>query len=84
MEEKLYEYLDRLKERYPVVAFVVDVIEVYLDRRVSRSSAELAYYLLLTLFPLLIMVISAVGWLPLGPRWSPLSSKPSSPPSLSS
>lgn len=65
MEEKLYEYLDRLKERYPVVAFVVDVIEVYLDRRVSRSSAELAYYLLLTLFPLLIMVISAVGWLPL-------------------
>ena len=36
MEEKLYEYLDRLKERYPVVAFVVDVIEVYLDRRVSR------------------------------------------------
>ena len=65
MEEKLYEYLDRLKERYPVVAFVVDVIEVYLDRRVSRSSAELAYYLLLTLCPLLIMVISAVGWLPL-------------------
>lgn len=65
MEEKLYQYLDRLKEHHPVVAFIVDVIEVYLDRRVSRSSAELAYYLLMTLFPMLIMVISAVGWLPL-------------------
>ena len=65
MEKKLYQYLDRLKERHPVVAFIVDVIEVYLDRRVSRSSAELAYYLLMTLFPMLIMVISAVGWLPL-------------------
>lgn len=63
MEEKLYQYLERLKKRYPLVAFIVDVIEVYLDRRVSRSSAELAYYLLLTLFPLLIMVISALGWL---------------------
>lgn len=67
MEEKLYQQLDRLKERYPVVAFIVDVIEVFLDRRVSRSSAELAYYMLLTLFPMLIMVIAAVGWLPLKP-----------------
>lgn len=63
MEEKLYQYLDRLKARYPLVAFIVDVIEVYLDRRVSRSSAELAYYLLLSVFPILIMVISALGWL---------------------
>ncbi len=68
MEEKLYQYLDRLKERYPVVAFIVDVIEVFLDRRVSRSSAELAYYMLMTLFPMLIMVIAAVGWLPLKPE----------------
>lgn len=67
MEEKLYQYLDRLKDRYPVVAFIVDVIEVFLDRRVSRSSAELAYYMLMTLFPMLIMVIAAVGWLPLQP-----------------
>ena len=63
LEEKLYQYLDRLKVRYPLVAFIVDVIEVYLDRRVSRSSAELAYYLLLSVFPMLIMVISALGWL---------------------
>ena len=63
LEEKLYQYLDRLKARYPLVAFIVDVIEVYLDRRVSRSSAELAYYLLLSVFPMLIMVISALGWL---------------------
>ena len=35
LEEKLYQYLDRLKVRYPLVAFIVDVIEVYLDRRVS-------------------------------------------------
>lgn len=31
LEEKLYQYLDRLKVRYPLVAFIVDVIEVYLD-----------------------------------------------------
>lgn len=68
LEQKLYHYLDRLKERYPVVAFIVDVIEVYLDRRVSRSAAELAYYLLMTVFPMLIMVVAAVGKLPLDPE----------------
>lgn len=68
LEQKLYQYLDRLKERYPVVAFIVDVIEVYLDRRVSRSAAELAYYLLMSLFPMLIMVVAAVGKLPVDPE----------------
>ena len=65
MEDRLYDRLERLKETYPLVAFVVDVVEVYVDRRVSRSSAELAYYLLMTIFPLLIMIVAAVGMLPL-------------------
>ena len=52
--------------------------------RVSRSSAELAYYLLLTLFPLLIMVISAVGWLPLESEMVTAFLKTIVPPSLSS
>ena len=65
MEERLYAWLEQLKQTCPLVAFVVDVVEVYLDRRVSRSSAELAYYLLMTIFPLLIMIVAAVGMLPL-------------------
>jgi membrane protein len=49
----------------PVIAFVWDMIQVYLDRRVSRGAAELAYYLMLTLFPTLIMTVGIVGMLPL-------------------
>ena len=68
MKERIYDRLDRVKEDYPAVSFLVDVFEVYLDRRVSRCSAELAYYLMMTIFPLLIMIVSAVGWLPLSEK----------------
>ena len=73
LEEKLYQYLDRLKVRYPLVAFIVDVIEVYLDRRVSRSSAELAYYLLLSVFP--CSSWSFPPWA--GCTWTPIQSSAS-------
>lgn len=66
--ERVLQKLDQLKEDYPAVSFLADVFQVYLDRRVSRSSAELAYYLMMTIFPLLIMIFSAVGWLPLDER----------------
>lgn len=63
--QKWYEFLDRYAKKYRWVAFVTDVVQVYLDRRVSRSAAELSYYLVLTIFPMLIMVIGIVGMLPL-------------------
>lgn len=58
-------HLDTFCQRYPAAAFIRDVILVFLDRRVTRSAAELAYYLLLTIFPMIIMVVGIVGLLPL-------------------
>lgn len=63
--KKWQELLDRCAKKYRWVSFITDVVQVYLDRRVSRSAAELAYYLVLTIFPVLIMVIGIVGMLPL-------------------
>lgn len=50
----------RLRSCGPV-RFVWDVAELYFQTRVSRSAAELAYFLILSLFPLLICVNAAVG-----------------------
>jgi membrane protein len=63
--KKLEELLARLTERWPLLAFLVKLVQVFLDRRVSRSAAELSYYLTLTLFPMLIVVIDVLGRLPL-------------------
>ena len=45
------------------VRFVREILEVYFDRRVSRSAAELAYFLILSFFPVLICVNAFVGLL---------------------
>ncbi len=45
------------------VRFFRDIVDVYFDRRVSRSAAELAYFLILTFFPILICVNVFVGLL---------------------
>lgn len=47
--------------RLPPVAFVSDVVELYFSCRVSRSAAELAYFLVLTFFPILICVSAFVS-----------------------
>lgn len=39
-----------------VIRGIYDVISVYLNRGISRSSAALSYYLIFTFFPLLIMI----------------------------
>lgn len=56
---------DMLKQRVPGLGFLVELVQVFLDRRVSSSAAALSYYLTLTLFPMLIIVIDVVGRLPL-------------------
>ena len=45
------------------VRFVREMAEVYFDRRVSRSAAGLAYFLVLSFFPALICVNAFVGLL---------------------
>lgn len=45
------------------VRFVLEIAEVYFNRRVSRSAAELAYFLILSFFPILICVNAFVGLL---------------------
>jgi membrane protein len=54
-----------LRQRVPGLGFLVELVQVFLDRRVTRSAAELAYDLTLTLFPTLIVIIDVVGRLPL-------------------
>ena len=40
--------------RKKFVGFITDMVEIYTQKRVSRSAAALSYFLTLTLFPLLI------------------------------
>lgn len=52
---------------WPPVRFVTDLVEIYFEKRVSRSAAELAYFLILSFFPLLICVNYFIGQLDLDP-----------------
>lgn len=47
--------------RLPPVAFVSDVAGLYFSCRVSRAAAELAYFLVLTFFPILICISAFVS-----------------------
>ncbi len=61
----LLAWFEQLRKKYFLVSFLSDMAEVYLDRRVTRSAAEFSYYLMLTLFPTIIMLIGIVGLLPI-------------------
>ena len=52
---------------WPLVRFLSELVEIYFDKRVSRSAAELAYFLILSFFPLLICLNYFVGKLNLDP-----------------
>ena len=56
--------MDRLRA-IPGIRQVLERVDVYTQRRISRASAQLAYYLVMCLFPVLIVVVSAVGMLPI-------------------
>ena len=49
----------------PNVRFCLELIQIYLEKRVSRASAQLAYYILLSIFPVLIVISAILGMLPL-------------------
>ena len=46
--------LDRFLRAHPPVRFAADVVDVYFSKRVSRAAAELAYFLILTFFPIML------------------------------
>jgi len=45
------------------VGFLAEVVELYFSKRVSRSAAELAYFLILSFFPALICINAVIGTL---------------------
>lgn len=47
------------------VRFVLDMLDLYFNKHVSRAAAELAYFLILSFFPVLICVNAIIGTLDL-------------------
>lgn len=54
--------------RVPPAAFALEVAEAYRRLSISRAAAALAYFLILTLFPLLMCVNYFIGLLPIRPE----------------
>lgn len=54
----------QLLQKKPV-KFALEMVELYFSKHVSRSAAELAYFLILSFFPLLICINAFIGLLPL-------------------
>ena len=57
-----------MKKLHPVVGFSVDMVRTYQVRRVSRSAAEFAYFLTLSIFPLLICAVAILASFELSPE----------------
>lgn len=53
--------LDKLLDRHPPIRFVADMVEVYFSKNISRAAAELAYFLILTFFPIMICISAFVN-----------------------
>lgn len=49
----------------PGIRFIREMIDLYFEKHVSRAAAELAYFLILSFFPLLICVNAFIGLLDL-------------------
>ena len=49
--------------KFPPVNFFVEIVETYFAKRISRSAAALAYFLILTFFPVLICINAFIGLL---------------------
>lgn len=56
MRKKLHSAL----EKEPI-RFAADMVNIYFNKHVSRSSAELAYFMVLTFFPILICLSAFMG-----------------------
>ena len=52
----------------PPIKFIMELLDIYFSKRVSRSAAELAYFLILSFFPILICINAFIGLLNLDPN----------------
>jgi membrane protein len=52
----------KLKGKSHILIGIKELIEIYVDNRVSRSAAELSYFLTLSIFPTLICVHAMLAW----------------------
>ena len=48
--------VDKLLRANPLLRFIADVADVYFSKNVGRAAAELAYFLILSFFPIIICV----------------------------
>lgn len=56
--------MDRLR-KIPVINVIWQLVDLYFVRHISRASAQLAYYLAMSLFPVLIVISAGVSMIPL-------------------
>lgn len=64
------------------VKFIREMATIYFEKNVGRSAAELAYFLILTFFPILICVNAFIGVLNINPESVLRGLQPFLPPSL--
>ena len=58
--------VDKLLRAHPPLRFIADGLDVCLSKNVGRAAAELAYFLILTFFPIVICVSAFLNELDLG------------------
>ena len=63
--ESVKQKLDKLLRAHPFIRFAAEVADVYFTKCVSRAAAALAYFLILTFFPILICISAFVNELQL-------------------
>jgi YihY family inner membrane protein len=61
--ERLLGVLDRFQQRHSVLGFPFGVVKKYGDDRAGRHAALLAHYGFLSLFPLLLVFVTLLGYL---------------------
>ena len=54
---------NRLRRVGNLIRFMLEIADLYFTKRVSRSAAELAYFLILSFFPALICINAVIGTL---------------------
>ena len=58
----LTDRLDAWQQRYPALGFPLAVIYKYVDDQGSYLAALIAYYAFVSLFPLLLLLSTVLGW----------------------
>jgi membrane protein len=63
---RLTSFLDRLQRRRPALGFPLAVIYKYIDDTGNYLAALIAYYAFVSLFPLLLLLSTILGWVLVG------------------